>query len=82
MLWDIRVRPEFRRKGVGRRLIEFAEDHARGRGIRRMTVETQNVNVAACRFYARAGYALGAIDQFAYAGLPEEVRLIWFKELA
>ena len=82
LLWDIRVRPEARRLGVGRRLIAFAEDFARGRGARRIEAETQNVNVAACHFYARAGYELAEIDRFAYPDLPDEVRLIWRKDLA
>jgi hypothetical protein len=49
--------------------------------MRRMRAETQDVNVPACRFYAGAGYVLGAVDRFAYAGLPEEVQLIWQKDL-
>ena len=81
LLWDVRVSPEFRRQGVGRKLIELAEERARCRGVRRMRVETQDVNVAACRFYARGGYRLVAINRGAYAELPEEVQLIWEKGL-
>jgi hypothetical protein len=38
--------------------------------------------VPACRFYQKMGCTLGAIDRFAYPGLPAEVRLLWWKALA
>ncbi len=82
VLWDLRVAPEWRRRGVGALLFEAAEGWARQRGCRRLKVETQNINVAACRFYARQGCALGAIHRFAYPELPEEVQLLWYKDLA
>ena len=31
-------------------------------------IETQNVNVGACRFYAAMGCQLGAVSRFAYRG--------------
>jgi GNAT superfamily N-acetyltransferase len=80
-LWDIRVAPELRGRGVGAALLAAVEVWARVRGCARLGVETQNVNVAACRFYARSGFALGAIHRFAYPGLPDEVQLLWYKDL-
>lgn len=81
VLWDIRVRPEARSAGTGARLFSAAEAWARDRGCRTLKVETQNINVPACRFYRRMGCTLGAIDRFAYADLQDEVQLIWFKQL-
>jgi ribosomal protein S18 acetylase RimI-like enzyme len=81
LLWDIRVAPDARGRGVGAALFRAAEARARERGARRLMVETQNVNVPACRFYARQGCTLGAIDRFAYPTLPDEAQLLWFKEL-
>jgi hypothetical protein len=46
-----------------------------------MKIETQNINVPACRFYAKHGFILGAVNRFAYPELPDEVELIWCKEL-
>ena len=82
VLWDLRVRPDWRGRGVGRRLFEAAERWAAARGCRRLKVETQNVNAAACAFYAGRGCTLGAIDRHAYAALPDEARLLWYGELA
>ncbi len=76
-LWDIRVRPEYQRQGVGRALFEAMADGARRRGCRLLVIETQNVNVPACKFYVAQGCTLGAFDRHAYADLPEETQLIW-----
>ncbi len=81
LLWDLRVAPEHRGSGVGTLLFEAAERWARARGYRQLGVETQNTNPAACRFYARRGCTLGAVNRFAYPDEPDEVQLLWFKEL-
>ena len=81
VLWDLRVHPDYRRQGVGARLFAAAEDWSRQRRCRRLMVETQNINVAACRFYERQGCHLGEVNPFAYSGLPDELQLLWYKEL-
>ena len=81
VLWDLRLRPEARSRGIGTMLFREAETWARDRGCRTLKIETQNVNVVACRFYHRMGCRLGAIDRFAYPDLPDEARLLWFKDL-
>jgi GNAT superfamily N-acetyltransferase len=81
VLWDLRVSPEARGKGVGLALLRAAESWARAKGCRQLKVETQNVNVAACKFYARQGFVLRAVDRFAYAGLPQEIQLLWYKNI-
>jgi len=81
VLWDLRVAPAWRGRGVGTALLRAAEAWAMARGARCLKVETQNINVAACRFYARRGCTLGALHRFAYPALPAEVRLLWYKEL-
>ncbi len=84
VLWDIRVRPESRRQGIGAQLFQHAAGRAREHGCRQLKVETQNVNVPACRFYASQGCELGAIHRFGYAGHPKvghEVMLLWYLDL-
>jgi GNAT superfamily N-acetyltransferase len=80
-IWDLRVAPEFRGKGLGGRLIEAAVSWARRHDCRMLKVETQNINVPACRFYSKHGFELGSINRFAYPDLPDEVELIWCREL-
>jgi ribosomal protein S18 acetylase RimI-like enzyme len=79
ILWDIRLVPERRGKGIGRTLFEAAERWSSERGCKQLLVETQNVNVAACRFYAAVGCELRGIDRFAYSEFPDETRLNWRK---
>ncbi|MBM3330527.1 GNAT family N-acetyltransferase [candidate division WOR-3 bacterium] len=84
VLWDIRVRPDRRRHGVGTALFQRAADWAHRRGCHQLKVETQNTNVPACRFYARQGCVLGGINLFGYAACPavaHEVMLLWYLDL-
>jgi hypothetical protein len=59
-------------------------DWSRERKCTHLKIETQNVNVPACRFYAKQGCRLGAIDRYGYAGHPQvghETMLIWYLDL-
>lgn len=80
-LWDLRVLPEVRRTGVGSHLVRAVESWARARGCRDLKIETQNINVPACRFYRQMGCTLGGINRFAYPDRPHEAQLLWFKHL-
>jgi GNAT superfamily N-acetyltransferase len=82
VLWDIRVRPEAR--GVGIPLFRHAAEWSRTHGCTQMKIETQNVNVPACRFYQRMGARLGEIHRYGYAAVPavaQEVMLNWYLDL-
>ena len=84
VLWDIRVYPDARGRGIGARLFRHAVDWARSQGYGQLGLETQSVNVPACRFYARQGCTLGAIHRFGYAGVPDvahEAMLLWYLDL-
>lgn len=81
-LWDLRVRPASRSTGVGSELFRAVEEWTRTNGCTQLTVETQNINLAACRFYARMGCELMAIDRYAYPDFPNETLILWIKDLA
>ena len=81
VLWDLRVAPDARLQGAGAALFGAVEAWAADRECRRLKIETQNVNVPACRFYARQGCVLGAIHRFAYPDLPDEAQLLWYRAL-
>jgi GNAT superfamily N-acetyltransferase len=84
VLWDIRVHPDYRGQGLGSALLERSAAWARQRGCKRLKIETQNVNVVACRFYASQGCELGMIHRYGYAGVPRvanEVMLVWYLHL-
>lgn len=81
LLWDIRVAPSARRHGVGSALFDTGIKWASSRGCVQLKVETQNINVAACRFYAQRGCVIRTVRPGAYPALPAEIQLLWFKEL-
>lgn len=81
ILWDLRVRPMHRRKGVASSLLGAAEVWARERGCAALCVETQNTNVGACKFYMHNGFDLQHVQYNAYPQVPDEVQLIWRKSL-
>ena len=81
VLWDLRVHPDQRRQGIGQRLFDFAAAWARAKGCRQLKIETQNINVPACRFYAKQGCHLGAVKPGAYPEYPDEIQLLWYLDL-
>ena len=85
VLWDIRVRPTAKRRGVGSALFQEAARWAGTKDCRTLKIETQNVNVDACRFYAKMGCVLERIDRLAYrhcAEIADEIMLVWHHDLS
>ena len=81
LLWDIRVTPDARGLGIGSALVAHVEAWADAHGATWLEVETQAINGPACRFYARHGFVLEAVNRGAYAELPDETQLLWYKRL-
>lgn len=82
---DIAVDAARRRSGAGAALLQRAIDWARERGHPGLMLETQDHNVAACRFYARHGFVLGGFDRFHYrhdAAVRHEAALFWYLDFA
>lgn len=81
VLWDLRVAAKWRRRGVARALLTATDQWALDRGCREIKVETQNINVPACRLYSSHGFSLSSVDEYAYPELPGEIQLGWSKDL-
>lgn len=80
-LWDIRVRREYRRLGIGSQLFDKCAEWARRKGCSRLKIETQDINAPACRFYAAKGCELRGIHHGIYVELPDEVQFLWYLNL-
>jgi streptothricin acetyltransferase len=79
---DFVVDSGFRQKGVGRALMEKGIEWARGKNLPGLMLETQDVNVNACRFYERMGFELSGFDRFLYREtLPGSVEMALFWDL-
>jgi len=81
VLWDIRVAPSYRGHGIGRALFQEVEVWAGAQGCVEVKVETQNINVPACRFYAALGCELRTVRAEAYPSCPGEDQFLWYKPL-
>jgi GNAT superfamily N-acetyltransferase len=81
VLWDMRVQPSWRGRGIGSSLLRAAVRWSKDRHCRILKAETQNINVPACRFYTKHGFTLGAVNRFAYQEFPDEVELVWYRNL-
>jgi ribosomal protein S18 acetylase RimI-like enzyme len=70
-----------RGRGIGRALVAGFEAHLRGRGARRVRVETSSLEGqgGAARFYDRAGYARAGVIRDFYR--PGDDLLVFAKEL-
>ena len=62
LLYEIETAPQFRRRGVGRALVEAAKELGRARHASLMFVITSRGNTAAMRLYASTGGRRLAID--------------------
>lgn len=77
LVFDLRVGPNWRGKGIGRMLFQYAIDWSLMNGCKELRVETQDVNVAACRFYQAMGCTLHSASEGAYGPELDEAMLIW-----
>jgi ribosomal protein S18 acetylase RimI-like enzyme len=74
-LHALRVRPEHRGQGVGRSLIERAEDQLRQRGFRKAAIAAAKDNPRARRLYERLGYSMVADDPGEWSFVDDEGRV-------
>jgi ribosomal protein S18 acetylase RimI-like enzyme len=78
---NIAVNRAYRKKGVGQQLMQQAVAWAKAMNLPGLMLETQNINVPACRFYERFGFRLKGFDTQVYQALmpeTEEVALYWY----
>lgn len=79
-VWNIFVDRDYRRRGVGRSLMERAIAWAKERGYRALCLETQTNNINACRFYQHLGFRLTGIREDFYTNADMargEVAIFW-----
>ena len=82
VLWFLYIQPGWRRRGVGRALLERVEAYGRQVGASHVWLETSNVNVPGVAAYERLGYALCGADTHYYgAYMPGETALYLAKPL-
>jgi len=77
---DLGICRDYRRQGIGKRLLEHAIAWAEQHRLIGLALETQDVNVLACRFYARNGFVIGGVDTMLYSkfSTAHEKAIFWY----
>ena len=79
---DICVSEMFRGQGVGSELIQSAVLWAKQAGLCGLALETQDNNLLACRFYAKCGFVIGAVNNMLYKNFEkpwsDECAIFWY----
>lgn len=78
---DVRVAANYKGNGIGKQLIEVAKEWTISKGLKGITLETQNNNASACKFYEKCGFILGGFDYLFYRQIKtvkDEVVLYWY----
>ena len=83
LIEDIGVAQAMRGRGVGRALIEKAQDWAHEHDLCGLALETQDNNLSACRFYTACGFEIGAVNTMLYRSFDrpycDETAVFWYK---
>lgn len=76
---DIAVAQMARGQGVGTALIQKAIEWAKEAGMGGLALETQDNNLLACRFYAKCGFHIGAVNTMLYRNFhSDEAAVFWY----
>ncbi len=76
---DITVDKKYRGCGIGKELMDKAREWAKECGVKGISLETQNNNVRACKFYEKYGFILGGVNNKLYTALDnDEIALFWY----
>jgi ribosomal protein S18 acetylase RimI-like enzyme len=81
-IYGFRVRPPFRRNGIGSRLLQTAEADLVKRGYQRITLNVARANELARRFYERFGYNIIASEPGIWSYLDHKGRRRFVNEPA
>lgn len=76
---DICVAKSERGQGIGTGLIQKAIKWAENLNLKGLALETQDNNLLACRFYAKCGFVIGAVDTMLYRNFNnDESAVFWY----
>ncbi|WP_214760940.1 GNAT family N-acetyltransferase [Exiguobacterium sp. s129] len=77
---NIAVKMTYRKQGIGKMLLETAERWAKEKELIGLSLEAQNDNLIACRFYRKEGFQLGGVDTMKQHANPQiDLTLYWYK---
>lgn len=69
---DLKVCKQYRKKGVGKALLDKAVKIAHDRNYNGLYTIGQDNNLGACLFYLKTGFIIGGFDNHVYSGTSQE----------
>ncbi len=76
---DICVAKLSRGQGIGASFIQKAVEWAKRSDLKGLALETQDNNLLACRFYAKCGFVIGAVNTMLYRNFDnDEFAVFWY----
>lgn len=82
LIEDLAVAALHRGNGIGTALIQHAVQWAKDHHLNGLCAETQDNNLLACRFYAKCGFRIGAVNTMLYANFEkpysDETAIFWY----
>jgi streptothricin acetyltransferase len=80
LIEDIAVAKDYRKNGVGTALLNKAMEWAQEKNYSGLVLETQDINVSACQFYAKNRFVIGAVDTMLYSNFStaNEIAIFWY----
>ena len=80
--YNITVKKEARKRNIGTSLINQAQTWATDLNLKGFMLETQDINLGACKFYIKNRFTLGSVDIMLYNNFEnrDEKALFWYKK--
>lgn len=78
---NVAVAKKYRRQHVAKRLLEYIFIQAKSRGVKNITLEVRETNVAAIRLYERMGFVEAGIRKNYYKEPTENALIMWKQNL-
>ncbi len=76
---NLAVRPECRRRGLGRALLDYVLKVGVQRGVQRATLEVRRSNRAALALYEEAGFRQAGVRHKYYTAPVEDALILWWQ---
>lgn len=78
---NIAVAPEWRRRGVAKRLMEHLLQNSLNQGVNRITLEVRRTNLAAQKLYESFGFVAAGVRKGYYSDNNEDGLIMWLYDI-
>lgn len=80
-IYNVAIKKECRRQGLGFQMLRYLIDQAKGRGITSMTLEVRQSNEAAIQLYQSLGFEAAGIRSDFYTRPKEDAVIMWLNPI-